>query len=122
LGPKSFESRLAASLGWQAAHEHHDETRTTAFAETDRRKIQDADWNLPEGGDIAAVLRKLNVTWATNYRWCNQFGGRTSLRGNSASRQSGWDEAHGARQGSAVSVAHSRLLAQVWCIVNSAEI
>jgi hypothetical protein len=86
------------------------------------RKIQDADWNLAEGGDIAAVLRKLNVTEATNYRWCKQFGGRTSLRGNCASRQSGWDEARGADRGSAVLVAHRPLLAPVCRIFNSAEI
>ena len=39
------------------------------------RKIQDADRILAEGGDVAAVLRELNVTEATYYRWRNQFGG-----------------------------------------------
>ena len=39
------------------------------------RKIQDADRILAEGGDVAAVLRQLNVTEATYYRWRNQFGG-----------------------------------------------
>lgn len=39
------------------------------------RKIQDADRVLAEGGDVAAVLRELNVTEATYYRWRNQFGG-----------------------------------------------
>jgi len=39
------------------------------------RKIQDADRILAEGGDVAAVLRELNVTKATHYRWRNQFGG-----------------------------------------------
>ena len=39
------------------------------------RKIQDADRILAEGGDVAAVLRELNVTEATCYRWRNQFGG-----------------------------------------------
>jgi transposase-like protein len=39
------------------------------------RKIQEADRILAEGGDVAAVLRHLNVTEATYYRWRNQFGG-----------------------------------------------
>jgi transposase-like protein len=39
------------------------------------RKIQDADRILAEGGDVAAVVRQLNVTEATYYRWRNQFGG-----------------------------------------------
>ncbi len=39
------------------------------------RKIQDADRILAEGGDVAAVLRELNVTEATYYRWRNQFSG-----------------------------------------------
>jgi putative transposase len=39
------------------------------------RKIQQADRILAEGGDVAAVLRELNVTEATYYRWRNQFGG-----------------------------------------------
>ena len=39
------------------------------------RKIQDADRILAEGGDVAAVVRALNVTEATYYRWRNQFGG-----------------------------------------------
>ena len=39
------------------------------------RKIQEADRILAEGGDVAAVLRQLNVTEATYYRWRNQFGG-----------------------------------------------
>jgi len=39
------------------------------------RKIQEADRILAEGGDVAAVLRHLNVTDATHYRWRNQFGG-----------------------------------------------
>jgi transposase-like protein len=39
------------------------------------RKIQDADRILAEGGDDAAVVRELNVTEATYYRWRNQFGG-----------------------------------------------
>ena len=39
------------------------------------RKIQDADRILAEGGDVAAVLRELNVTEATYYRWRNHYGG-----------------------------------------------
>jgi putative transposase len=39
------------------------------------RKIQDADRILAERGDVVAVLRQLNVTEATHYRWRNQFGG-----------------------------------------------
>jgi len=39
------------------------------------RKIQEADRILAEGGDVVAVLRQLNVTEATYYRWRNQFGG-----------------------------------------------
>ena len=39
------------------------------------RKIQEADRILAEGGDVAAVLRQLNVTEATYYRRRNQFGG-----------------------------------------------
>ena len=39
------------------------------------RKIQEADRILAEGGDVAAVLRQLNVTEATYNRWRNQFGG-----------------------------------------------
>ena len=39
------------------------------------RKIQDADRILAEGGDVAAVVRELNITEATYYRWRNQFGG-----------------------------------------------
>ena len=39
------------------------------------RKIQEAVRILAEGGDVAAVLRQLNVTEATYYRWRNQFGG-----------------------------------------------
>ncbi len=39
------------------------------------RNIQDADRIIAEGGVVAAVLRQLNVTEATYYRWRNQFGG-----------------------------------------------
>jgi transposase-like protein len=39
------------------------------------RKIQDADRILGEGANVAAVVRELNVTEATYYRWRNQFGG-----------------------------------------------
>ena len=39
------------------------------------RKIQDADQILAEGGDVAAVLKELNVTEATYYRWRNHYGG-----------------------------------------------
>ena len=39
------------------------------------RKIHDADRILAEGVDVAAVLRELNVTEETYYRWRNQFGG-----------------------------------------------
>ena len=39
------------------------------------RKIQEADRILAEGRDVVAVLRQLNVTEATYYRWRNQFGG-----------------------------------------------
>ena len=39
------------------------------------RKIQEADRLLAEGGDVAAVLKALNVTEPTYYRWRNQFGG-----------------------------------------------
>ena len=39
------------------------------------RKIQEADRIVAEGGDVAAVLRQLNVNEATYYRWRNQFGG-----------------------------------------------
>lgn len=38
-------------------------------------KIQDVDRILAEGGDVAAMLRELNVTEATCYRWRNHFGG-----------------------------------------------
>jgi putative transposase len=38
------------------------------------RKIQQADRILAEGGDVAAVLRDLNVTEATYYRWRNHYG------------------------------------------------
>ena len=37
--------------------------------------IDKADRILAEGGDVVAVLRQLNVTEATYYRWRNQFGG-----------------------------------------------
>ena len=33
------------------------------------RKIQDADRILAEGGDVATVLKELDVTEATYYRW-----------------------------------------------------
>jgi transposase-like protein len=39
------------------------------------RKIQDADRILAEGGDVAAVVRELNVTEATYHRWRKQYGG-----------------------------------------------
>ena len=39
------------------------------------RKIQDADRILGQGGDVAAVLKELNVTEATYYRWRNHYGG-----------------------------------------------
>jgi transposase-like protein len=39
------------------------------------RKSQDADRIHADGGDVGAVLRQLNVTEATYYRWRNQFGG-----------------------------------------------
>ena len=39
------------------------------------RKIQQADRILAEGGDVAAVLRELNITEATYYRWRNHYGG-----------------------------------------------
>ena len=39
------------------------------------RKIQDADRILAQGGDVAAVLKELNVTEATYYRWRNHYGG-----------------------------------------------
>ena len=38
-------------------------------------KIRDADRILAEGGDVAAVLRELNITEATYYRWRNHYGG-----------------------------------------------
>lgn len=39
------------------------------------RKIQDAARILAQGGDVAAVLKELNVAEATNYRWRNHYGG-----------------------------------------------
>lgn len=39
------------------------------------RKIQQADRILAEGGDVAAVVRELNITEATYYRWRNHYGG-----------------------------------------------
>jgi putative transposase len=39
------------------------------------RKIQDADRILAEGDDVAAVVRELNVTEATYFRWRNHYGG-----------------------------------------------
>ncbi len=39
------------------------------------RKIQQADRILAEGGDVAAVLRELNITEAAYYRWRNHYGG-----------------------------------------------
>lgn len=39
------------------------------------RKIQDAGRILAEGGDVSAVVRELNLTEATYYRWRNHFGG-----------------------------------------------
>ena len=39
------------------------------------RKIQDADRILAQGGDVAAVLKELNITEATYYRWRNHYGG-----------------------------------------------
>ena len=39
------------------------------------RKIQDADRILAEGGDVAAVLKELNITEAAYYRWRNLYGG-----------------------------------------------
>ena len=38
-------------------------------------KIQQADRILAQGGDVATVLRELNVTEATYYRWRNHYGG-----------------------------------------------
>ena len=39
------------------------------------RKIQRADRILAEGGIVAAVLKELNITEATYYRWRNHYGG-----------------------------------------------
>ena len=39
------------------------------------QKIQAADRILAEGGDVAAVLRELNVTEQTYHRWRNHYGG-----------------------------------------------
>ena len=39
------------------------------------RKIQDADRILAQGGDVPAVLKELNITEATYYRWRNHYGG-----------------------------------------------
>ena len=39
------------------------------------RKIQQADRILAEGGDQPAVLREVNITEATYYRWRNPYGG-----------------------------------------------
>lgn len=38
-------------------------------------KIQQADRILAEGGDVAAVLKELNVSEATYYRWRHHCGG-----------------------------------------------
>jgi len=38
-------------------------------------KIQNDDRNVAEGGDVAAVLRRLNVTEATYYRLRNHYDG-----------------------------------------------
>lgn len=38
-------------------------------------KIQDADRILAQGGDVAAVLKELNIAEATCYRWRNHYGG-----------------------------------------------
>ena len=37
------------------------------------RKIQDADRILAGDGDVASLLRQLNATEATYYRWRNEF-------------------------------------------------
>ena len=39
------------------------------------RKTQDADRILAEGGDVAAVLKELNITESTYCRWRNHYGG-----------------------------------------------
>ncbi len=39
------------------------------------RKIQQANRILAEGGDVASVLRKLNITEATHCRWRSHYGG-----------------------------------------------
>ena len=39
------------------------------------QKIQQAVPILPEGWDVATVLRELNITEATHYRWWNHYGG-----------------------------------------------
>ena len=59
--------------------------RTTVNIMTKRRKrhaadqtvqkIQQADRILTDGGDVAAVLRGLNVTKKTSCRWRNHYGG-----------------------------------------------
>ena len=42
------------------------------------RKVQNPDRILAKGGDIAAVLKELNFTEATHYRWRNHYGGLKS--------------------------------------------
>jgi len=51
------------------------------------RKIQDGDRILAEGGDVGAVLRELNITEASYYRWRNHYGG---LRAEDAKNWNTW--------------------------------
>ena len=37
-------------------------------------KVQQAEWIRAEGRDVAAVLKELNVTGATCFRWRNHYG------------------------------------------------
>jgi len=52
-------------------------------------KIRQADRILAEGGDVAAVLRELNVTETTYFRWCSHYGG---LKADDVKNLKQWEE------------------------------
>lgn len=53
------------------------------------RKTQQADQTLAEGDDVAEVLRDLNITEATYYRWRDHHGG---LKGEDSKKLKAWEK------------------------------
>ncbi len=75
LGPKVMRVVLWPALAGRKTVNIMTKRKKRHSPEQIVSKIQQADRILAEGGDVAAVLKELNVTEATYYRWRNHYGG-----------------------------------------------